>query len=724
MSHLPLYRFFLKPNNSSYYKWTVGTGVTTTATPTPLQNAPDGWDDTEIRWVRNTKYWGLFRSFTSKYQFVLDGAAILRYVYYTQGIEGKCILVIQRRRDSDWVYEDFYTGELDFSNTSDKDHYFTVNIIDGDIQAKLKANENVKYELSLGLGDRSLLLTGVKLYESFKHIPQKYTDNTHKFYQVPLSYVSRDSEYPICSEDNQDWWENFEIYNFTDIGDIWADSMWFSPCRLNLFALGGKVKKVYGKLKVSITATTPFGGGKIFFFLMVVNKDKQVTYKQSLWESPDFLGSGATTYYPEFTSTEFDVMSGDRLYMIASFNPYPTLAGPVGYFQIDYYGIDEDMSLNPEFYVQTDVEFLIEPTLVRTKFYYDAFDQLMKLLMGVSTTVSYSSLLRETSATYDNVPAMNQITCGDAIRRFADAKIKTSLTDMFKDLHGRHCAGLGIDSSNRVIIERISYFLNKSVIIADLGDVSEMDITPTSDYLFVTHKVGMETQTYDQINGKDEFNQTLEYKAPITRTQSVFDQVSKYRWDCYGVETYRANLSNKTSTDSESDNDTFIFSTEYSSTGYKLRRPPAGSTIRGVKSPDTVYNVDLSPKRNFLRNAPLLAACCHLRPGTVNYQTSDKNPYFQSRFGPSGQFVFEVRNELISELGDPLFLPIMFEFKTIVPANIMALMAANPIGCFRFKYRGNTFKGFPMDVGFRPSDNGAFTFKLLSTPDNDLSKLY
>lgn len=721
MSHLPLFKFYLMRDSTTYYR-VVGGSVSTTTTPTPLTFSPDGWDETEINWVRSPKYWGLFRSLTNKYQFVEDGAKILRYLYYTQGVEGKCILKITKRRNSDWVFEDFYSGEVDFSNTTDKDNFFGVNIIDGDLQSKLKANENVSYELPVGTGDRSLLVDGVKLYETFKHIPQGYTDDFHKWFQVPLSFVSRESDYPICSEDNQDWWENFEIDGFTSVGSTWSDSMWYSPCKLNFFPQAATVAKVYGKLEVALRAITPFGGTKLRMALMVVGNDKVVKYVQSVYESATFSGSGLTTYYPEFTATPFTVNAGDRLYLVASLSTPP----PAGYLQVEFTGIDEETAANPLYYVQTDVEFIIEPTLIRAKFYYDAFDQLMKLLMGTSASVSTSGLLRQTSATYDNVPAMTMITCGDAIRKLTDVKIKTSLSEMFKDINGRWMGALGINSDNKFIIEHLSYFLDKSTIIYDLGDIADMEITPATEYLFVSHKVGMETKTYDQINGKDEFNQTLEYKTPLVRTQAVLDQVSKYRWDCYGVETYRANLTKKTSTDSESDNDTFVFSTEYSSTGYKLRRPPSGSTIRGVKSPDTIYNVDLSPKRNMLRNGAILSACCHLRPGTdyVTYQTSEKNPYFSARFGAGGLFVYEVRNELISGLDSPLFYPIIFQFKTIVPTNMMALMASMPRGCFRFKYRGTTFKGFPMEVGYKPSNNDSYTFKLLSTPDNDLTKLY
>jgi hypothetical protein len=107
---------------------------------------PDGWDDAGVKWVRNEKYFGLFRSFSIPLRFVKDGAEFIRRAFYTYGVNADVTILIERC-DNDWDYVTFYTGKLDFTQIKDEKVFVEINCIDGGLSALVKTNESKVYEI-------------------------------------------------------------------------------------------------------------------------------------------------------------------------------------------------------------------------------------------------------------------------------------------------------------------------------------------------------------------------------------------------------------------------------------------------------------------------------------------------------------------------------------------------------------------------------------------------
>ena len=59
-----------------------------------LHFAPDGWEGFSVRNIRNKNYWGVDRTVSLPFNYVEDGAAILKYIMYTLGIEESVYLTI------------------------------------------------------------------------------------------------------------------------------------------------------------------------------------------------------------------------------------------------------------------------------------------------------------------------------------------------------------------------------------------------------------------------------------------------------------------------------------------------------------------------------------------------------------------------------------------------------------------------------------------------------
>lgn len=91
------YIFALQDKNFNF--WKVENGVVSrSAQPYFLSFSPDGWSDISIQNVRNKKYWGIDRTVTIPLKYVNDGAQILKYIFYTLGIEESVYLVIASQK--------------------------------------------------------------------------------------------------------------------------------------------------------------------------------------------------------------------------------------------------------------------------------------------------------------------------------------------------------------------------------------------------------------------------------------------------------------------------------------------------------------------------------------------------------------------------------------------------------------------------------------------------
>lgn len=112
--------------------------LTYNGSDTTLNYAPDGWDDTMVKWERSTKYWGLFRSFTVQLKFVMDGARILRQAFYTDGVGSDVRVTIKKLNRITHVYYTAYVADVDFATFKDTDNYVEVMLVEGGLSKLIK----------------------------------------------------------------------------------------------------------------------------------------------------------------------------------------------------------------------------------------------------------------------------------------------------------------------------------------------------------------------------------------------------------------------------------------------------------------------------------------------------------------------------------------------------------------------------------------------------------
>lgn len=704
-------------------------------TPRPLEYAPSGWQDISIQNQRNQKYFALDRSFTIPLEFVEDGAQILKDRYYNKGIEEKVFLVIMKQQlyFSDTEYGYYYTllyrGEIDFSQLKHKGEKVTVNIMEGGASKYVKANETVKYPIPVDADPEAIKIKmdGIELQNSANFLLSAENHPPGSSGVIPMAYVRSEGTL-LDVELNSAFigWRTGQPLPY-DVDNPFGghpgqddENRWFmrNPSSKD-------IRIDFGGSKLLINTQYDSGIGK-GFSISVLKYDTSLSdnnadnnYKEALCIFTENNTANSRNTITECNlSGSLILKPGQRLRLIyvyqanyqwadgGSFVPITGGGNFIGnriYFTESYF-YARSFSRYRTTYIKA----------LRPKRLYDKLGG--KISDG---TLQTESVALDTYKTFS-------VTCGDAIRGITGSEIKTSLSDFFQSFNPILSIGMGV-VNGKLKLERKPDWIDNTHTI-DLGEGKELIVSTALDYIFNSLKIGYPNQDYEDVNGKQEFNTTHIYTAPVTRVNKELDLTSVYRADCYGIEFTRINLEGKTTTDDSADNDVFVIHIKdtpiidpVEGEVYELDRS-LNQYASGLLTPETVFNLALSPKQCLLRNGQYLRSCFYKQDtGYLKFQTTDKNSSLVVA-GPFGT-VTENADVQIADLGDRLFVPVLLEFETRVPVDLLELLVVNPLQSFLTSYLEASLKGVPVKVGLAPEDQEAQTYQLLASPDTDLLPL-
>lgn len=713
------YRFYLMDGANYLYVDAAGT-VQATVTPTELNYAPDGWQDIDITFERGWTYYGLFRLYTTPFKFVQDAAVILRWAYYlSAGIEKKITFKIEHFNKTIAVYdyETLLESDIDLSTFVDTFNAVEATIIEGGFVSKLKARENTTYEIEVADNPDVLWIKmdGIKLNCILHWICTGNTPKAFTEIMLPLTeFYNTEGVNTVLTPLSVDLaaFQSIFVANNTGVGPIDIDII----SKLNFNAIMDPANVVNGVLKVRLQLT------KITPAALISNT---VIYTQS------GLTPGSTTL---ISLDQIDSMTLPNNHQLELHILVDDGAGGGGTndYQIDFLACP---GLKVSFNSTVPTGYI--PAL-RTK---KVLDELVDQISDSSGTTAVSTLLDTTNV--DKV-----ITSGDAIRNLEKSKLKISFADYWKAINATQSGSLYYDpAADELILENKVYVFDPTV-IANLGSVTNFKARPLTQEMYSKLKAGFGNFTYDEINGKDEFNQLTEFLLPFTRVKTEKDLTSPVRADMYGIEYTRLNLGGKTTTDADTDNENFFIHIESATAGtipvgfpgegepyYELFRTPIDLTpgasyweIENIMYPETAFNFWFSAKRQLDRWGNYLTSILYLLGSElIKFQVSSKNnpdgTKLKTSEGVAPTIIDEAADETISSYDAPLFYPILFDVETKEPNDIMALMAANPHGILQFDYKGNQFEGFIIKATTKPEMKKTQTYTLLATTNNTLSDI-
>jgi hypothetical protein len=266
------------------------------------------------------------------------------------------------------------------------------------------------------------------------------------------------------------------------------------------------------------------------------------------------------------------------------------------------------------------------------------------------------------------------LTNGYNIRRFIDPvrPLITSLKDLFESVNAITAAGMGLEKIGSewiVRLEPVTYFY-RNVLIIYIPEVESYDEEVAKDLIFNALEFGYEKYEEDGIQQLDEFNTRQEWSTPIKSYKNKLDKKSKLIGGGYTIEKSRRNQFSESSKDTvTNDEDGFIIAVRRTGATVVPEKDEAFTSVTNVISPETSYNLRISPKRMLLNWWNWLKGSFYYKETTEAIRNTffDRNGDLTTQFlstepHPLGDYnraeIQEKEEVLLSEYGDPAIQPI------------------------------------------------------------------
>lgn len=706
-----VYRFILKLDENTYLYVDSNGNIATTTSKTALVNSPINWDSIAIHVSRNVTSWGIVSKRSPQLTFGLDGAAILRNLFYTHGYEAKCILLIEKFNPTTYEYQFFTDCDVDFSYMVDVRNTVTVNLVERGLFNIMEARKDVPYEIPLDGDPDTLtcLIDGIKIKNVVSYSPLTYVIQPDTLAAVNL----------------------VSFYRLSELGTGYMPNSVSSTQNpvpsMYKAATNDPVKITLTNLKLNYNYNC--------FIRISIN-----TLANIYWEWN--AATQGNTINQSFT---IPLNQNDIVFIWIQAGVSPVIGAPPGFAQID--------NVNDQNKASIEVEAVLRfaPTTAKGLRYWHFVQKLVHKMTNGQYSVQ-SNFLSNPSlsvagrrANWDNDPWDTIVLCGNSIRGLEGSAIMASLADVFKDCFTRLCLGFGIEN-NVLRIEPISYFLNKTDQITTIKLVKNIEVAPYMEKVSTHIKIGFNNFEYDELSGKEEYNTSLTFLFDkVTRKPSSLEEwITPFRADMYGIEKLRnylnpdAVLAPQVATiDNTSDNNTFLLDVAHTpvSGQYVPYRLPSG-VVAGLSEPDTAMNVSQTPKRMFLRHLSRLKSMLPVNDrGNAIYQTTDKNSELISNYGNGLIIENLIEKADVNMNGDSylnrpslaLWKPFTIKAKAVPDRNTQAAIEANRYGFIQLADtdRDRTLTGFILDSILKTTRGDAGVneeteFNLLAHPDSIL----
>lgn len=677
-------------------------GVTTV-----LQHEPDTWQDFSLQWKMDNLFWTRALSLGIPTKFVKDGKEIIDRAYRERGIGAKVMFKIEMfdYATEVWAYKTLYYNQLNFASLISERDYVELESEPQGLMQLLAKKGDQEFEIDMSDGvtvnyDRIEFNQYAKYngqVDASKFVYNKENGVSKTAILIATLIFNGDGnimdveggKYKICE------FKTVYAEKYDSIDSLVAGGSYFvKPYKDISLTVDFDIRA-----KISISVTNYESGsaqGKLTFKIIDNLKNEIVSSIGS-----DLVKVSETSWYKNFeaslnlTVDKINVKSNRRYYAIFDFQ----------------YSIVED------FYDYHTVNYTLDSGgASEMKFKY-RFNE--KNVKTITPKQLGERLLEKVTEGSDGVFSFNipdeynqyVITCGDAIRGNADAKIKTTFNDFYKS-YSRLCQlGLDItqnsDGSETAAMKILADFFT-NVQAMDLGEVTELRIKPWVDKIPGVINVGYKDNTYENSDGKGEFNTEMQFSTPQTSKVTTFDLMIPYRADSYGVEYVLIDFEKDETADSKADNDVFLLHIDTANKVVWRGFPD----ISGTYADSTMFNAMLSPKMILMFNKKLITSMLD-KIGLIN----GKNVIFGSSKKDMDVSIGGIkvrRSELFNLEAEKIFKPIIIEFYTgIKRFNAYELLRSNPNGYFSFTFMGKSYKGHILELNVKPAINQAQDWQMI-----------
>ena len=659
------FKFFFKRNSEKY----------------ECKYSPDEWNNNVLNWERSSNSEGLIVKYTTNFSFIKEDADYLRLCFKATGVFSEVKFVVERYDYSAFSFEPYYSADIDFYSYEDTKNKVSVVTTEISYRASMEANLDTTYEIDLPNAANFVRYDRIRLKSTIA-----CTGDTNETGISSLTSIT--PSLFITTED---------IFG----GKVQVQSV-LGPNLNNLEENASDLWILQANDSVSLNISVSFdftiqllirANDGYIQLLMFVGKEINDARKVE-------IGSVRVTKDQQYAYLKGNVNlanqninTGENVYFVIR---------PTSLMRVESVKSNTDMKVDINYYDR----------IGNTKDIYGLRPiDLLKSLIEKATAGEYNQV-KSNLLTIGEVSNM-LITSGDLIRGIEGAKIKTSLKDFFqafKSMFGASYTFKNINGVETLEVEQVNYFYDRNTMITEVDDISDHSMKVKDNDVYNKLKIGYEDQTYDEVNGKKEFNTTVEFSINSKHNGKELNLISPYRADMYGIEFTIVDYEQQETTDSDNDNDVFIIHTGSRLSGfingYSLNR---NYKILNSDSyvGDTAFNVYLSPKRCLLRQIEYIKSLFMFSGDELKFASSTKDYDVTSTGG-----IVEHSDVLLSSYSN-LFKPITHEFETMVPANISDLINEGYRGYIAFIDNGELLKGFIESISENPGRNKSQKWKLI-----------
>lgn len=559
------------------------------------------WDDFELAYKRSN-YDGVIRSFSTKFEFVNRSYELLKEEFAKNYLSSKAGIAFYKRNNS-WNWDKIFHCTLDFGTYSEDGMVVSINAVDDNLAAIIKAKRNILYEYPVDdLYTRSLNYDGLKFQYEAKYVlggstyesdGVQYVNITKVFggtyaYTIPIYKLSNSElpslDSPIIFSDAQFTESSLEegVPFAEALADVHIDFNFTTDYYVHIYE--GIVKNI--KLRIFKKDS----GGAI----------------EDVWSH---YSDGFYKYINEIIP--IDLIKGQKVYFMMEL----TFGAPISEGSFTKNVVDvvfPNFSLGISFMsrINTVNIDVISPITV-----------LGKLLDSMTdSTETYSGLIDD----YDPRMSMDRLStsyimAAESARGLPNAKLYTSYKKFCDWMEAEFGYVPVINENTVTFMHRDKLFT--STVVKDLGtEINDYEFSVNDSLIYSSVKVGYDKEDYDSVNGRDEFRFTNEFSTGLNLRDNTLSLISPYRADAYGIE-FLVQKRGEDTTDNDSDNDVFFVSCDQDGVNLKLYRAYTPSQLSGLLSPETMFNFQYSPRFMLEANKKYIGSCT----GMLKFTSSDGN---------------------------------------------------------------------------------------------------
>lgn len=565
------------------------------------------WDDFELAYKRSN-YDGVLRSFSTKFELVNRSYSLLKEEYSKNYLSSSAGIAFYKRNNS-WNWDKVFQCALDFSSYSDDGYTISINAIDDTLAAIIKAKRNIQYEYLVSeLGPKSLYYDGLKYQYEAKYISGGATVENDadlqyvQYYGVLIPDSKQESvtvSLPVYVLDNSELPKLNSPLVFTDEPFVTDGSF-------QTFAEALSDIKVTVNLSFSFYVIGDNQQGTAYGdVVLYVKKANGELVQQGIWRH--IAGNMPTIVSSQ---KDIDLYAGDfiGISLVLSNSAKPITMTWTTYLRDFSLSVNFQSRISP-----VNIDVLLLTTVAE------------KLLESMTDSSDYSveinnyvpgGITRSRLSSCFIMPA-------ESARNLPNAKLYTSYKK-FCEFMESEFGYVPVIEGNKVTFAH-RYALFDDYVVKDLSDqINDYEYSVNSSLIYTSVKVGYDKQDYDSINGRDEFRFTNEFSTGLKLTDNTLSLISPYRADAYGIE-FLVQKRGEDTTDNDSDNDVFIVGCKFATSAGKgdllLDRPYNTGQLSGLISPDTMFNIEYSPRFMLEENKQYIGSCTNM----LKFTSSDGN---------------------------------------------------------------------------------------------------